>query len=239
MLNRLHRLLPEGLVADAAWFSRMGYPSSLAAAATLRAVGCNRWRGGCFGVRFTSRGLKRRQRRCVGNILWSRCKWCWSARSRWAGARRWNCTASRTTCRARDRWGGSSVRGRTGAGVARQASHRHALRVSQCPQAVSRRADRGRSRRAQVGDGRRRAVAPGADPRQPDMAVLRRWGLADRAVDGGTGGAGAAGRASRRGDLPPGRHADGRSDRSQPEAHEPSSPRMPKREGEAPVSVVR
>ena len=28
MLNRLHRLL-EGLVADAAWFSRMGYPSSL------------------------------------------------------------------------------------------------------------------------------------------------------------------------------------------------------------------
>ena len=29
MLNRLHRLLPEGLVADAAWFTRMGYPSSL------------------------------------------------------------------------------------------------------------------------------------------------------------------------------------------------------------------
>ena len=28
-LNRLHRLLPEGLVADAAWFTRMGYPSSL------------------------------------------------------------------------------------------------------------------------------------------------------------------------------------------------------------------
>ena len=29
MLNRMHRLLPEGLVADAAWFTRMGYPSSL------------------------------------------------------------------------------------------------------------------------------------------------------------------------------------------------------------------
>ena len=29
ILNRLHRLLPEGLVADAAWFTRMGYPSSL------------------------------------------------------------------------------------------------------------------------------------------------------------------------------------------------------------------
>ena len=29
MLNRLHRLLPEGLVADAARFTRMGYPSSL------------------------------------------------------------------------------------------------------------------------------------------------------------------------------------------------------------------
>lgn len=29
MLNRLQRLLPEGLVADAAWFTRMGYPSSL------------------------------------------------------------------------------------------------------------------------------------------------------------------------------------------------------------------
>ena len=29
MINRLHRLLPEGLVADAAWFTRMGYPSSL------------------------------------------------------------------------------------------------------------------------------------------------------------------------------------------------------------------
>ncbi len=29
MLNRLHRLLPEGLVADAAWFTRMGYSSSL------------------------------------------------------------------------------------------------------------------------------------------------------------------------------------------------------------------
>ena len=28
-LNRLHRLLPEGLVADAAWFTRMGYPSPL------------------------------------------------------------------------------------------------------------------------------------------------------------------------------------------------------------------
>ena len=28
-LNRLHRVLPEGLVADAAWFTRMGYPSSL------------------------------------------------------------------------------------------------------------------------------------------------------------------------------------------------------------------
>ncbi len=29
MLNRLQRLLPEGLLADAAWFSDMGYPSSL------------------------------------------------------------------------------------------------------------------------------------------------------------------------------------------------------------------
>ena len=29
MLNRLQRLLPEGLVADAAWLTRMGYPSSL------------------------------------------------------------------------------------------------------------------------------------------------------------------------------------------------------------------
>lgn len=29
LLNRLQRLLPEGLVADAAWFTRMGYPSSL------------------------------------------------------------------------------------------------------------------------------------------------------------------------------------------------------------------
>ena len=28
-MNRLHRLLPEGLVADAAWFTRMGYPSPL------------------------------------------------------------------------------------------------------------------------------------------------------------------------------------------------------------------
>ena len=28
-LNRLQRLLPEGLVADAAWFTRMGYPSPL------------------------------------------------------------------------------------------------------------------------------------------------------------------------------------------------------------------
>ena len=28
-LNRLHRLLPEGLLADAAWFTSMGYPSSL------------------------------------------------------------------------------------------------------------------------------------------------------------------------------------------------------------------
>ena len=28
-LNYLHRLLPEGLVADAAWFTRMGYPSPL------------------------------------------------------------------------------------------------------------------------------------------------------------------------------------------------------------------
>ena len=28
-LNRLHRLLPAGLVADAAWFTRMGYPSPL------------------------------------------------------------------------------------------------------------------------------------------------------------------------------------------------------------------
>ena len=28
-LNQLHRLLPEGLVADSAWFTRMGYPSSL------------------------------------------------------------------------------------------------------------------------------------------------------------------------------------------------------------------
>ncbi|MDE2793014.1 MAG: AbiEi antitoxin N-terminal domain-containing protein [Paracoccaceae bacterium] len=29
MLNSLHLLLPEGLVADAAWFARMGYPCSL------------------------------------------------------------------------------------------------------------------------------------------------------------------------------------------------------------------
>ena len=29
LLNRLQRLLPEGLVADAAWLTRMGYPSSL------------------------------------------------------------------------------------------------------------------------------------------------------------------------------------------------------------------
>ncbi len=29
MLNQLHRLLPEGLLADAAWFTRMGYSSSL------------------------------------------------------------------------------------------------------------------------------------------------------------------------------------------------------------------
>lgn len=29
MLNRLHRLLPEGLLADAAWFTAAGYPSSL------------------------------------------------------------------------------------------------------------------------------------------------------------------------------------------------------------------
>lgn len=29
MLNRLQRLLPEGLIADAAWLTRMGYPSSL------------------------------------------------------------------------------------------------------------------------------------------------------------------------------------------------------------------
>ena len=29
MLNRLQRLLPEGLLADAAWFTRKGYPSSL------------------------------------------------------------------------------------------------------------------------------------------------------------------------------------------------------------------
>ena len=28
-LNRLHRLLPEGLLADAAWFTAAGYPSSL------------------------------------------------------------------------------------------------------------------------------------------------------------------------------------------------------------------
>ena len=28
-LNRLHRLLPEGLLADAAWFTAKGYPSSL------------------------------------------------------------------------------------------------------------------------------------------------------------------------------------------------------------------
>ena len=28
-LNRLHRLLPEGLLADAAWFTASGYPSSL------------------------------------------------------------------------------------------------------------------------------------------------------------------------------------------------------------------
>ena len=29
MLNRLHRLLPEGLLADAAWFTSAGYPASL------------------------------------------------------------------------------------------------------------------------------------------------------------------------------------------------------------------
>ena len=29
MLNRLHRLLPEGMLADAAWFTAEGYPSSL------------------------------------------------------------------------------------------------------------------------------------------------------------------------------------------------------------------
>ena len=29
MLNQLHRLLPEGLLADAAWFTAAGYPSSL------------------------------------------------------------------------------------------------------------------------------------------------------------------------------------------------------------------
>jgi len=29
LLNRLQRLLPEGLLADAAWLTRMGYPSSL------------------------------------------------------------------------------------------------------------------------------------------------------------------------------------------------------------------
>ena len=29
MLNRLHRLLPEGLLADTAWFNRLGYSSSL------------------------------------------------------------------------------------------------------------------------------------------------------------------------------------------------------------------
>ena len=29
MLNRMHRLLPEGLLADAAWFTASGYPSSL------------------------------------------------------------------------------------------------------------------------------------------------------------------------------------------------------------------
>ncbi len=28
-LNRVHRQLPEGLVADSAWSTRMGYPSSL------------------------------------------------------------------------------------------------------------------------------------------------------------------------------------------------------------------
>ena len=31
MLNRLQRLLPEGLLADAAWFTRMGYSGSLRA----------------------------------------------------------------------------------------------------------------------------------------------------------------------------------------------------------------
>ena len=29
MLNRLHRRLPEGLLADAAWFTAAGYPASL------------------------------------------------------------------------------------------------------------------------------------------------------------------------------------------------------------------
>ena len=28
-LNRLHRLLPEGFIADAAWLTAAGYPSSL------------------------------------------------------------------------------------------------------------------------------------------------------------------------------------------------------------------
>ena len=140
MLNRLQRLLPEGLLADAAWLTSMGYPSSLRS----RYVGSG-W------LRPVTRGVFRRPFHRPGlQGTETPLRWQHVVVSLQMVLERPVAVGGRTALEL----GGFGhyvssagsgeihpLRRRGGAGVARKAPGRDAFRVSQRPEAVSRRAD--------------------------------------------------------------------------------------------------
>ena len=86
----MQRSLPEGLLADAAWFTRMGYSSSLRSRYLAQAAGCNRSHEACSAARCTDPALIARRLRSAGNTSSSPCRWCWSAPSCPVGGPHWN-----------------------------------------------------------------------------------------------------------------------------------------------------
>ena len=181
LLNRLQRLLPEGLVADAAWLTRMGYPSSLRGALRrerLAATG----RQGCVPQAAAQAGTRRHGAAALAARRGLAPDGAGAAESRSAGGRRWSSPDSRTTPRAADR-------GRftcTGTSRHRAGSRSFPSRRSSCsttdascfvPEPISGALESLKAMLAGTGE-----TDSDSDPWQPRMAAVRGRRMADRAV---------------------------------------------------------
>ena len=224
MLNRLHRLLPEGLLADAAWFTRMGYSNALRA----------RYLGGGWLER-VARGVFRRPLHRPGlngaaPLLWQ------------------HVVVSLQTVMEHP----MAVGGRTAlevSGLAHYASRRGLLEVHlygdrAAPGWLGRLpietnfvfhnarrlfskepiADALEARKAVL---RKGDAATAPIPRKPRLALSWRRRLDGCPFHTRTGGSGTPGRASGARDLPSGRRADGGRRQPQPGAYEPTAAGMP------------